>query len=98
MGKLLSMIENPRPETVVEEEKLRYIISKTSIWDYFDISESTFKSYMVKEKSGLLNKYYSELNETYYGSDKFYFLFLFLFQPYGLVFCWFVACVWPCFL
>ena len=39
MNKCLSMLENPRPETVVEEEKLRYFISKISIWDYFDISE-----------------------------------------------------------
>lgn len=84
--KLLSMIENTRPKTAVENEKLRYFILKTSTWDYFYISESTCKSYLVKEKSGLLNIYYSKLYETYYGSGNFYFLFLFLFRPYGLVF------------
>ena len=35
------MIENPRPETVIEEEKLIYFISKISIMDYLNIYEST---------------------------------------------------------
>ena len=72
MDKFLTMIENPRPETVIEEEKLRYFISKISIWDYFDISESTYKSYSVEKKSRLLNKCYSELYEKYY---EYYFCF-----------------------
>ena len=41
MNKFLSMIENPRPETVIEEEKLIYFISKISIMDYLNIYEST---------------------------------------------------------
>ena len=72
MDKFLTMIENPRPEIVIEEKKLRYFISKISIWDYFDISESTYKSYSVEKKSRLLNKCYSELYEKYYG---YYFCF-----------------------
>ena len=51
MNKFLSMLENPRPETVVEEENLKNL--KISIWDYFNISESTYKSYSVDEKSRL---------------------------------------------
>ena len=35
------MTVSPGPETVTEEEKLRYFISKISVWDYFNISEST---------------------------------------------------------
>ena len=77
MNKFLSMLENPRPETVVEEENLRYFISKIFIWDYFNISESTYKSYSVDEKSRLFHKYYSELYQKYYESGDFYFLFLF---------------------
>ena len=98
MDKILSMIEYPRPKTVVEEEKMIHFISQTSIWDYFDISESTCKSYLVQEKFCLLNKYCSELYETCYGSGILFFLSLF--RPYGLIFCWleFFVCIWPCFV
>ena len=77
MNKLLSIIENCRLESVIEEGKLRYFISKISIWDYFNSSESTYKSYSVEKKYHLLDKYYSELYEQYFGSGNFNFLFLF---------------------
>ena len=100
MDKFLSMIENPRPETVIEEEKLIHFISKISVLDYLNIYESTYKSYSVEEKPRLLNKYYSELYEWYYGSGNFYFLLLFGLLLPG-IFYWCLAllrlvfsCVW----
>ena len=67
MEKLLSLTESSQPEPTMEKEKLRYVISKISIWDYFNISKSIYKALCVNEKSRLLNKYYSELYEKYYG-------------------------------
>lgn len=67
MEKFLSMIESSQPEPAMEKENLRHVISEISIWDYFNISKSTYKALCVDEKSCLLNKYYSELYEKYYG-------------------------------
>ena len=100
MDKFLSMIENPRPETVIEEEKLIHFISKISILDYLNIYESTYKSYSVEEKPRLLNKYYSELYEWYYGSGNFYFLLLVGLLLPGIFYwclallCLVFSCVW----
>ena len=77
MDRYLSITESSRPEPVIEEEKLKFLISKISIWDYFNVSESTYKAYPVDEESRLLTKYHSELYKKYYGSGNFYFLFLF---------------------
>ena len=66
----LSMIEASRPEPAIKEEKLKFFISKITIWYYFNIPEATCKAYLVDEKSRLLTKYYSELFQKYYGSGK----------------------------
>ena len=42
------MIENPEPETVIEEVKLKFFVSKIPVWDYFNISKSVFKSYLIE--------------------------------------------------
>ena len=55
------MNETSRPEPAVKVEKLKFLISKITIWDFFNISEATYKAYPVDEKSRLLTKCYSEL-------------------------------------
>ena len=83
--------------TAIEEEKLRYFISKILFWDYFNISESVCKSYPVEEKYRLLNKYYSE---PYYVSGNFFILFLSGILLSGILFlclailCVKFSCVW----
>ena len=47
MERYLSMIETSRPEPAIVEEKLKFFISKIAIWDYFNISEATYKTYPV---------------------------------------------------
>ena len=55
MEKLLGMLEVPRQQKkVIDESKLRYFISKISIWDYFCISEHTYKNLPVEEKESIL--------------------------------------------
>ena len=71
------MIETSRPKPAIKEEILKIFICKIGIWDYFNISEATYKVYLVDEVSRLLTQYYSELFEKYYGSGEF-FLFFFL--------------------
>ena len=51
-------------------------ISKVTIWEYFSISEQGYKYSSVEEKTSLLNKYYRELYEEYYGAGKWCFCFL----------------------
>ena len=77
MKRYLGMIETSRPEPAIKEEILKIFICKIAIWDYFNISEATYKVYLVDEVSRLLTQYYSELFEKYYGSGEF-FLFFFL--------------------
>ena len=73
MERLLSLLEKPPPEVAIDEEKLNFFISKVTIWDYFSLSEQIYKSSSVEEKTSLLNKYYRELYEKYYGVCNFVF-------------------------
>ena len=51
MKRYLSMIEASKPEPVIDEEKLTFFISKIAIWDFFNISEATYKAYSVGDCS-----------------------------------------------
>ena len=51
MEKLLSLIESSQPEPTTEKEKLRYVISKISIWDYFKIFLKASTRHFVSMKS-----------------------------------------------
>ena len=73
MERFLSLLEKPPPEVAIDEEKLNFFISKVTIWDYFSLSEQIYKSSSVEEKTSLLNKYYRELYEKYYGVCNFVF-------------------------
>ena len=55
MDRYVSVLESTRPEPIIEEEKLKFFVSKISV------SESTFRAYSVDEKTKMLTKYYSEL-------------------------------------
>ena len=72
MDRCLSLLEKPQQKVIIEKKKLKYFISKVSFWDYFSITEQANKSSSVKEKTSLLNRYYKELCQKYYGSSNFY--------------------------
>ena len=82
MERFLSLLEKPPPEVAIDEEKLNFFISKVTIWDYFSLSEQIYKSSSVEEKTSLLNKYYRELYEKYYGVCNFVFFFNFLISKF----------------
>lgn len=76
MDQFLRLVENPRPQ-VIDEERLKFFISKISIWDHFSIQQSSYLAMDVDEKTTLLKKYYSDLDLKYFGkeTDKSFFLF-----------------------
>lgn len=55
---------------MIDEEKLKFFVSKVSIWDYFSMIEPSYKSLSVEEKRSLPNKYYSELDDRYFGKTS----------------------------
>ena len=67
MEKLLNMLEKPQLEAVIDEDKVRYFISKVSIWDYFGIPEISYKSSSAEGKTNMLNRYYREPYQKNYG-------------------------------
>ena len=75
MERFLSLLEKPPPEVAIDEEKLNFFISKVTIWDYFSLSEQIYKPSSVEEKTSLLNKYYREFYEKYYGVCNFGFFY-----------------------
>ena len=66
MNKFLRLLEKPQPEVVTDEKKLKYFISKVSIWDYFSLKEQAYKYSLVEKKTNVLNRYYRELYQKYY--------------------------------
>ena len=50
---------------MIDVEKLKFFASKVSIWDYFSMAESRWKSLSIEEQTSLLNKCYSELDDRY---------------------------------
>ena len=48
----LNILEEPqpKPEEEIDEEKFRFIASKTSIWDFYGIPQSKYLTYSMKEK------------------------------------------------
>ena len=57
-------------------KKMKYFISKVSIWDYFSLTEQDYKYSLVKEKANFLNRYYRELYQKHYEPRNFYLFFI----------------------
>ena len=63
MEKYLSILEAPRqqPQETLDEEKVKFINSKFSIWDSFSIPQSTYLDSTGEEKSRMFKGYYNTL-------------------------------------
>ena len=65
MGKFLNILESPQPQQQqqdnFDEEKVRYISSKISIWDFFGIPQATCRNFSGPEKSKMFKEYYVRL-------------------------------------
>ena len=67
--KFSSMLEAPQRQQQddFDAEKVRFMNSKISIWDFYGIPQATYVSYLVEEKSKMFKEYYLKLLEKYYG-------------------------------
>lgn len=85
MGKYLNILEAPwqKQQEIFDEETVKFISSKISIWDYFGNPQATYLSYTGEEKSKMFREYYNKLVDTYFRTGN---LFLFVFARVWLVY------------
>ena len=114
MEKFLNILESPQPQQQQQDnfdaEKVRYISSKISIWNFFEIPEATTRNFSVPEKSKMFREYYARLCDKYYGSTGkkiifflvwpgcFYVCFFWCVFGLGPIFFFFLSFFWPSFL
>ena len=85
MDRFLNILreKQPTPEEIVDEEKLRFIASKISIWDFFGIPQTNYLALSKDEKSRMFNDYYEKLVLKYFSVKNifcFFFHYLRLFE------------------
>ena len=98
MEKYLSILEASRqqPQETFDEEKVKFINSKISIWDYFSTPESTYLDYTGEQKSRMFKEYDNKLVDKYCGTgDLILFIFAYVWlislvcvSILGLIFFW----------
>ena len=80
MKKFLSIVEAPRqPEETFDEEKVEFISSQITIWDFFGVPQSSYLALSIEEKSAIFNQYYNKLVSEYYGKSVKLFFCLYCF-------------------
>ena len=77
MDRFLSILEEkqPVPKETVDEEKLRFIASKISIWDFFGIPQNNYLVLSKDEKSRMFKDYYNKLVLKYSVVRRFFVFF-----------------------
>lgn len=75
MEKFLNILESLRPQQDnFHEEKMWYISTKISLWDFFGIPEAIYRDFSVPEKSKMFREYYAKLSDNIMGRQvKFFF-------------------------
>ena len=72
MEKYLSIIEVPcRQEETFDEEKVKFISSKISIWEFSGVPQISYLASSTEEKSAMFKQYYKKLISKYYGNFFF---------------------------
>ena len=77
MDRFLSILEEkqPVPEEIVDEEKLRFIASKISIWEFFGVPQTNYLALSKDEKSRMFKDYYKKLVLNYFGGKNIFLSF-----------------------
>ena len=80
MERYLNILEAPRQqqEETFDEEKIRFVNSKISIWDFFGVPQATYLSYTNEEKSRMFKACYAKLVDKFYGQGKLFVCFFWL--------------------
>ena len=77
MERYLNIVEAPQQQQqeTFDEEKIRFINSKISIWEFFSDLQATYLGYINKQKSRMFKEYYSKLVKKYYCQGKLFVCF-----------------------
>ena len=72
MDCFLNILEKPqpKPQETTDEEKLRHIASKISIWDFCGIPQANYLAYSKEEKRRMFKEYYNKSVSKFYGTGK----------------------------
>ena len=77
MEQYLNKKEPASEEPIIGKQKLCYIVSKISIWDFFGIPQANYLALDKNEKVRMFSDYYKNLVFKYFGGKKIYFFMLF---------------------
>lgn len=72
-------------EDQIDEDRLKFCISKVKFWDYLRISQQKLSSIILEERTSLLKIYYRDLDAKFQVSGKIYLLFVSLFLGFLLL-------------
>ena len=72
MERYLNMLGAPwsNQEENFDEEKIKFVSAKVSVWDYYGNPQSTYLAYTNEEKSKMLREYYKKLVDKYHDIGK----------------------------
>ena len=78
MDRFLNILEQPQPKPKEEfdKEKVKFISSKVTIWNFYGIPQATYLDYSNEEKVTTFGEYYKKLLDKYYNNASKMFLFL----------------------
>ena len=76
MDRYLNILEEKKtkPEEIIDEEKLRNIVSQISIQGFFGIPQARYLAFSKDETSRMFNEYYKKLVSKYFGGKNITFL------------------------
>ena len=95
MEQYLNILEEKQPapeEPITDEQKLRNIASKISIWDYY-VPQANYLALDKNEKSRMFSDYYKNLVLKYFGGKEIYFFVVWHFLDTVLCLA-FLNCFW----
>lgn len=72
-------------EDQIDEDRLKFCISKVKFWDYLRISQQKLSSIILEERTSLLKIYYRDLDAKFQVSGKIYLLFVSFFSVFFAV-------------
>ena len=86
MEKYLNIVEQPhQQEKILDKEKLKFICSQISIWDFFGVPKDSYLALLTEEKSAMFKQYYTKLVAKYYGKSGKLFYSVWCFFVWGFI-------------
>ena len=96
MDHFLNILEEPQPksEETTDEQKLRHIASKISIWDFYGILQATYLAYPKEEKTRMFKEYYNRSFSKFYGTRNPTLFFFFVWIVWQVPSCLCLSVPW----